>query len=149
MATNTGKIVWTDDMSVGCKTLDDDHKNLIQALNDFIEALENDEGVFATDGIFTVLVDYTIYHFAREEKLLAACNYPDLAAHIETHVALKEQLIDCRRRYMLNPNAELEDEISEFLHNWLQKHILVSDLDYRETLENSGKNIDEILADVS
>jgi len=149
MDSNTGKIVWTDDMSVGNKTLDDDHKILIQALNDFIEALENDDGVFVTDGIFSVLVDYTNYHFAREERLLAACGYPDLASHIETHVTLKDQLIDCRRRYMLNANAELEAEISEFLHNWLQKHILVSDLDYRETIESSGKNIDEILADVA
>lgn len=143
------KIVWSDDMSVGCKALDDDHKVLIQALNDFIEALENDEGAFVTDGIFSVLAHYTDYHFSREEKLLAACDYPDLAEHIKTHAALKEQLFDCRRRFMLNSNAELEDEISEFLYNWLQNHILVSDMDYRKTLEQSGKNIDEILADVS
>ena len=145
----TGKIVWSDDMSVGCKALDDDHKVLIQALNDFNFALENDEGVFVTDGIFTVLADYTNYHFAREEKVLAACGYPDLAEHKKTHAALKEQLFDCRRRFMLNPNAELEDEISEFLHSWLQNHILVSDMDFRKTLEQSGKNIDEILANVS
>lgn len=136
-------------MSVGCKALDDDHKILIQALNDFIAALENDEGVFVTDGIFTVLADYTNYHFSREEKLLAACDYPDLAAHKKTHEGLKEQLFDCRRRFMLNPNAELEGKISEFLNSWLQNHILVSDMDYRKTLEQSGKNIDEILANVS
>ena len=136
-------------MSVGCKPLDDDHKILIQALNDFIDALENDEGVFVIDGIFSVLVDYTNYHFAREEKIMEECGYPNMGPHIETHVALKEQLIDCRRRYMLNANAELEAEISEFLHNWLQKHILISDMDYRESIEKCGKSIDEILANVA
>ncbi len=143
------KIVWTDDMSVGCKPLDDDHKVLIQALNDFIEAMENDEGVFVTDGIFSVLVDYTDYHFTREEKVMEACGYPDLENHKKTHAELREQLLDSRTRYMLNPNAELEEEVRDFLTNWLQDHILVKDMSYRADLEKCGSSIDELLRDVA
>ncbi len=143
------KIVWTQDMSVGCDALDNDHKILVQALNDFIEALEEDEGVFVTDGIFSVLVDYTNFHFAREEKIMEACGYPDLDIHKKAHEGLKEQLMDCRTRYMLNPNAELEEEVREFLMNWLQTHILVKDMDYRASVEKSGIDIDELLRDVA
>ncbi|MFC1673864.1 bacteriohemerythrin [Pseudomonadota bacterium] len=143
------KVVWTEDMSVGCDALDNDHKILVQALNDFIEALENDDGVFVTDGIFSVLVDYTNFHFAREEAILEACGYDDIVNHKKTHEDLKEQLLDCRRRYMLNSNAELEEEIREFLYNWLQTHILVKDMDYKDVLDASGKDIDEILRDVA
>lgn len=143
------KVVWTDDMSVGCKALDDDHKILIQALNDFIDALENDEGVFVTDGIFSVLLDYTNFHFAREEAIIEACGYEDLERHKETHLVLKEQLMDARRRYMLNPSCELEEEIREFLYNWLQTHILIRDMDYKDVVAQSGQDIDEILAKIS
>lgn len=136
-------------MSVGCKALDDDHKVLIQALNDFVEALETDEGVFVTDGIFSVLVDYTNYHFTREEKIMEACGYADIENHKKTHQELKEQLMDSRTRYMLNPNAVLEDEVRQFLTNWLQKHILISDISYRADLEKCGLDIDELLRDVA
>ena len=143
------KVVWTDDMSVGCKALDDDHKILVQALNDFIDALENDEGVFVTDGIFSVLLDYTNFHFNREEAILEACSYEDLEDHKQTHIELKEQLMDARRRYMLNPSSDLEEEIRDFLYSWLQSHILVRDMDYKNVVAQSGQDIDTILANIA
>lgn len=144
----TAKVVWTDDMSVGCAALDNDHKILIQALNDFIDALENDEGVFVTDGIFSVLLDYTNFHFAREEAILDACHYSDVASHKQTHIELKEQLMDARRRYMLNPSSDLEEEIRDFLLSWLQTHILIRDMDYKDVVAKSGQDIDTILATI-
>lgn len=143
------KIIWTEDMSVGCTALDDDHKILVQALNDYVEAMENDEGVFVTDGIFQALLDYTNYHFGREERIMEACGYPDLATHKKAHAGLKEQLADCRTRYMLNANAELEEEVAEFLTSWLQTHILIKDMDYKSAVVESGVNIDELLKDVA
>ncbi|HEY9080870.1 bacteriohemerythrin [Magnetovibrio sp.] len=144
----TAKIAWTDDMSVGCAALDNDHKILIQALNDFVDALENDEGVFVTDGIFSVLLDYTNYHFAREEAVMGACGYDDLAQHKQTHLELKEQLLDARRRYMLNPSSDLEEEIRDFLLSWLQTHILIRDMDYKDVVARSGQDIDAIMATI-
>ena len=143
------KIVWTDDMSVGCKPLDDDHKVLISALNAFIEAIDADEGAFVTDGIFSVLTEYTDYHFTREEKIMEACGYADLENHKKTHQVLKEQLFENRTRFMLNPNAVLEEEVRTFLTNWLQQHILVKDMDYRAAIESCAANIDELLGDVA
>jgi len=147
MAAN--KIVWSEDMSVGCAPLDDDHKILIQALNSFIDALENDEGAFVTDGIFSVLMDYTNFHFSREEAILAACGYEDLDAHKQAHSALKQQLIDARQQYVLNPSSDLEDEIRDFLLHWLQSHILVCDMDYKDVVSKSGQDIDAILATIA
>ncbi len=143
------KVVWTKDMSVGCDALDDDHKILVQALNDFIEAIEEDEGVFVTDGIFSVLLDYSNFHFAREEAIMEACGYDDVESHKETHNTLKEQLLDARRRYMLNPSPDLEDEIRDFLMSWLQSHILVSDMDYKTVVEQSGTDIEAVLKNVA
>jgi len=144
----TAKIVWTDDMSVGCAALDNDHKILIQALNEFIDALANDEGLFVTEGIFSVLLDYTNFHFSREEAVLEACHYADLTNHKQTHIELKEQLMDARRRYMLNPSSDLEEELRTFLLSWLQTHILIRDMDYKDVVAKSGQDIDTILATI-
>jgi len=142
-------IVWTEDMSVGCAALDDDHKILIQALNEYVDALENDEGVFVIDGIFSVLLDYTNFHFTREEAIMEACGYQDIESHKQTHRELKEQLLEARQKYMLNPSSDLEDEIRDFLLSWLQSHILVRDMDYKDVVLKSGQDIDTILANVT
>lgn len=142
-------IVWTEDMSVGCSALDDDHKILIQALNAYIDALENDDGVFVVDGIFLVLLDYTHFHFVREEAIMEACGYPGLENHKQTHRELKEQLLEARQKYMFNPSSNLEDEIRDFLLSWLQSHILVRDMDYKDVVIKSGQDFDTILANTA
>jgi len=142
-------IVWTESMSVGCSALDDDHKVLIQTLNEYIDALENDEGVFVIDGIFSVLLNYTNFHFAREEAIMEASGYSGLENHKQTHRELKEQLMGVRQKYMRNPSSDLEDEIRDFLLSWLQSHILVRDMDYKDMVLESGLDIDKVLANVA
>jgi len=93
-------------------------------------------------------LDYTNYHFAREEALIDACGYEHAQRHKKTHMELKEQLMDARRRYMQNPSTVLEEEIRDFLYSWLQSHILVRDMDYKDSLEKSGTNVDDILANI-
>lgn len=74
-------MMWNDDMSVGVPVLDEDHKTLIRLLNDYTEALENDEGLMVTDSIFAALGDYVHYHFTREESILEQAGYPQLEEH--------------------------------------------------------------------
>ena len=139
------KIAWTPEMSVGVKVLDDDHKVLIGCLNDFIDACENDEGILVTDSIFAILLDYTDTHFGREEKIMEACGYEDLEAHKELHAALREQLVENRNSFILNPSGELENEIKEFLQSWLQSHILKCDMEYVTTCAGRNEEITGVL----
>ncbi len=127
---NEGKITWTPDMSVGIDSLDEDHKVLIVCLNEYIDACDHKDSVTILNNIFNVLLDYTGYHFRREEKVLEACGYPGLEAHKELHVTLTQKVIDSRNSHMSNPGNTLSDEVREFLQSWLQDHILSCDMDY-------------------
>lgn len=140
-----GKITWTPDMSVGIEVLDKDHQILVTCLNDFVEACENDEGIFVTDSIFSVLLDYTGYHFQREEKIMEFCGYPGLEAHKELHKTLTEKVVDTRHRYVLNRSGELDAEIKVFLQSWLQKHILGSDMEYASACAGKEEEISAML----
>ncbi|MBL6933047.1 MAG: hemerythrin family protein, partial [Rhodospirillales bacterium] len=128
-------------MSVGVQALDDDHKILVGCLNDFIDACENDEGILVTDSIFSILLDYTGYHFAREEKVMEVCGYKGLAAHKELHQALAEKVVENRTRFVLNRDGELDEEVRQFLLHWLQKHILGCDMDYASDCAGKEKEI--------
>ena len=141
----TGKIVWTPDMSVGVDRLDKDHQALVSYLNDYVEAIDNEEGIFVTDGIFAALLEYTVYHFTLEEQLMEAAGYDDLAAHKEIHKTMAGKVEDCRQRYMLNPDKALEDEVRDFLTHWLQEHILKCDMNYKQAMAEHPDALQKVL----
>lgn len=124
-------IEWQDDMSVGVPVLDDDHKVLINLLNEYVDALENDEGLFVTDTIFRALGDYIDTHFRREEDIMARAGYADLAAHKEVHRAMEEQFATLRDRFLLDPSDAAQERLKDFLHTWLTNHILKTDMAYK------------------
>lgn len=65
--------VWNDRISVGVETIDADHKKLIAMVNDLYDAILAGCGRKKLDSLLDHLIDYTRYHFAREEKLLGVC----------------------------------------------------------------------------
>ncbi|MBT4220657.1 MAG: hemerythrin family protein [Rhodospirillaceae bacterium] len=142
-----GEIIWNSDMSVGIDALDDDHKILVSYLNEFIGACDKDEGIFVTDSIFSGLLEYTNYHFVREEKIMKVCGYSGYEAHKELHQVLTEKVIDARDRFILNRSGDLEVEIKDFLQSWLQEHILGSDMDYVSDCVGKEKEIAAALKD--
>jgi len=131
----TNYIEWTPEMSVGVDALDKDHQQLVGLLNQFIQAVDDGDGVLIVDAIFGGLVRYTETHFIREEKVMEACGYPDLAEHKLQHQKLVARVFECREAYMQTPNESLEGEVREFLTSWLQQHILVDDMDYKVLAE--------------
>jgi hemerythrin len=120
-------IRWIPDFSVGIESLDTDHKVLISLLNQLEEAVEAGEPRDAVRRVLDSLLDYTDYHFDREETLMAACRYPDLSAHKRTHGTLRAQVVDIRDRYVRNPESIHSREILAFLKTWLTSHIIGRD----------------------
>ena len=129
------KIEWTPDLTVGVDELDEDHRRLIGYLNEFVEAASERRGFFVVDDVFSKLIDYTVFHFAREERVMEACGYPRLEEHRREHDRLRKRLIDCRDRYALSATKDLSNEIRAFLLSWLREHIMKMDVDYRSYVE--------------
>jgi hemerythrin-like metal-binding protein len=120
-------IQWTQEMSVGIQSIDADHQILVGMVNRLDDAIKAARGKDSVSSILDALLDYTTYHFGREEALMQACGYPDLDAHRHTHKVLRTQVAHIRDRYVGNPETIHDREVLAFLKNWLTSHIMGRD----------------------
>jgi hemerythrin len=70
-----GKIEWDNSLSVGVDLIDEQHKTLLERLNDLSNAVEMSHGETETGKTLDFMVDYTDFHFSAEEKLMAEQGY--------------------------------------------------------------------------
>lgn len=127
-------IVWNDNYSVGVNRLDDDHIVIFSLINHVHDAHGSGADVGAIGRLLEVLVDRASAHFQREEALMKAHAYPDMAAHLAEHQEILEQLGALHDAYRARPSADLSMEIIALLCTWLEDHILESDKRYRPWL---------------
>ncbi|MBB4285503.1 bacteriohemerythrin [Roseospira goensis] len=122
---------WSDDLETGIEMVDQDHRVLVDLLNQAHDCIGAGEETATLGSVLHALVDYTEYHFAREERLMQAARYPELPAHRELHQRLARQARDIRGRYAAQPDSVNAREVMEFLRTWLIDHILKQDFRYR------------------
>lgn len=134
-------IEWTDDMSVGLTELDDDHKLIIEAINQ-LDANANDATrKNVVRQCLMRLRRYAEYHFAREETVMAACAFPAIEAQKNEHRDFVKCVQEATQRFDAKPAASAEiisQELLGFLRDWLRHHILIEDMAYRPYVEHSG-----------
>lgn len=136
-------IEWTPEFSVDVESLDTDHKVLISLLNQLSEAITAGEPRSTVHRVLDALLDYTIYHFGREESLMRACSYPDYESHVRTHATLRAQVADIRDRYVRNPESIHSREVLAFLKTWLTTHIVGRDHLYVPFMAKQRDAVDE------
>ncbi len=89
---------WDNSFSVGVEEIDAQHKNLINIFNKFYYRIESDDKK-ALGRLLASLVEYTVYHFATEEKYMKKFNYPDAENHIKEHQLFTEKVADVKKRF--------------------------------------------------
>lgn len=92
-------IEWDESMSVGVKEMDDDHKQLIALLNELNESFETHQERQALGAVLEKVIQYTRQHLAREEKLLAKCQYPMCDEHHKEHDQLIHKALNAQAHF--------------------------------------------------
>jgi hemerythrin len=121
---------WDDKFSVGIGEIDTQHRNLIKMINEFYDGVMSDDNI-AMGKLLTSLIEYTIYHFTTEEKYMKKFNYPGAVTHIEEHKSFTDKVTDIKKRFG-NGELVLSLEITNFLKNWIIKHVLGTDKRYSQ-----------------
>ena len=135
----------TSDMVIGHQVIDDDHKELIRIINQFIITSKI---CLLVDGEFegqhaatmhmalTQLIAYGKQHFAREEKIQNECMYAYREMHVAEHRAMMRHLEEMARSYFVTKRKVIDrkslDELNAFLKQWLFDHILKFDTNMRD-----------------
>ena len=117
---------WTDSLACGHESIDADHRCLFDIAERFRNASLRVQDKVALRNILDELLGYIEGHFAREEALMVAINYPGLEDHRFEH-----SLLACHVR-RLDRNFQDEkpvayDDVWQFLRRWLRYHILGAD----------------------
>jgi hemerythrin-like metal-binding protein len=129
---------WSDKLSVSVAILDNDHKRLIELINELHDAMLAGRGKEALSKILDGLIAYTIEHFRREEGMLVNAEYPDLSAHRKEHEKLTQQVRDIQKKYLEGKSLMISMEVMTFLKDWLANHIQGTDKKYSVHLNGKG-----------
>ncbi len=115
-------IVWEEGFGVGHSGIDADHRRLFELFNAFAGAVNDDRAEVEIQGVLAELLEYTDYHFDREERLMQEHGYPDFAAHKAMHDSFVRQIHDVNS--LLDAGGEKGAFVLGFLGRWLSGHIL-------------------------
>ena len=115
---------WDSSLESGYDKVDNQHKQLVTALNNLIEASAEGKGDKAVMATLDFLTGYAIKHFADEEQLQVDYDYPDYLNHKRIHDEFKGVVGDFIQRVMKEgPTSELIDLVSSTVGAWLLNHI--------------------------
>lgn len=130
-------IQWNHNLSVQVNELDNQHKKLIQMINDLQDAMRAGKGKDVVGKILNELVRYTLDHFSTEEKYFDRFDYPDTAAHMDEHARFVKEVAGFKKEFE-EGRIGLTIKLMNFLSDWLQKHIMGSDKKYGPFFNEKG-----------
>ena len=115
---------WDSSLESGYDKVDNQHKQLIAAVNNLMEANAGGKGNDAVMETLDFLTGYAIKHFSDEEKLQVEFNYPDYLNHKRIHDDFKGVVNKLVQRVgKEGPTEELINEVSAIIGAWLLNHI--------------------------
>jgi len=130
---------WDSSLETGHVKIDNQHKQLISALNNIIESSQQGKG---RDEIFKTLdflTGYTVMHFSTEEKLMEQYVYSDFAIHKRYHDDFKKTVGDLTQRLINEgPTEDLIGIVTTTIGNWLLNHIKGDDFRMAAYVKSKG-----------
>ncbi len=130
---------WSSKIEVGLPMIDSQHRQLFELAATFT----GDGDQIRILKSLAMLTDYVKVHFREEEEMMAACNYPDLAAHRLLHGEFRRMLFDLLENAKQMTLDEIADEVKYLINGWFYNHILVADFQYVPSVKAAMLEHDE------
>ncbi|MCL2759968.1 MAG: bacteriohemerythrin [Treponema sp.] len=126
-------ITWSEKFSCGIKLIDDQHKELVELVNEmFNHVTGNDlqeKNYF--NRVINDAVAYVKTHFATEEKLMLATKFDGYAEHKKEHDTFVLAVVENIKDYEAGKRLTLST-FTRFLKDWVLSHIALMDKKYFE-----------------
>ena len=132
---------WKEDFSVNIESVDEQHQELFKIGNSLYDIVSIKDGIDRYDEILNELYkmrDYAIYHFDYEEKLMKENGYPKFNEHKRQHDAFIAKVKSIDDEEIDKRQKKMGMDLIIFIANWIENHILKTDMEYKEFLNNKG-----------
>ena len=122
-------IEFDDNLITGNNTIDEQHKELIGRIKQFVDSCEQGDAKIKAIKMLDYLMEYTEFHFSQEEKLQEEVNYPELTQHREKHEEFKKTLQNLENflEESESPTDAFVQQVETNVVNWLFNHIKTFD----------------------
>ena len=130
-------IKWDPSFSVNVEIIDEQHKMLVQMINDLYEAMQAGKENQKLSKLINQMSVYAAMHFAREEHYFDTLGYPEAKEHKDEHLYFEEKVSQFENDFN-SGKQELTYDIMHFLSNWLTNHIKGSDKSFGPFLNERG-----------
>lgn len=122
--------------SIGIDEMDAQHARWIHLIEEFKRVasghLLEKSSVDAAKLALVKLLEYTKSHFASEEKLIAAHNYPGQAIHKQHHRELENMVIRLHEEIEAHTTDRVPLKLNLLITIWLLEHITQEDAKYAD-----------------
>lgn len=129
--------VWKDEYSLGIKEIDEQHKYFVNLLDNIYQTVLTNEDRKLIGDKLNELKDYTIKHFATEEKYFDEFAYPEAEEHKLAHRDLEKNVLDFQEKFK-NNKIEVSFDLIDFLEDWLIEHLAHMDMKYVKCFHDHG-----------
>lgn len=119
---------WKDTLLIGVPAIDEQHKKLVAAIDELMDACSKGQGRDAVGKTLKHVIDYTKTHFVDEEKIQSQSGYPGYHAHKQIHTKFAASIVGLKNDFEQNgPSIALTAKINKTLVEWLVNHITTED----------------------
>ena len=133
--------VWSDDLATGNAAIDTQHKQLVKSVNDLMVAISSGQGRESINSTMKFLIDYTLKHFADEEKMQQQYNYPDYPNHKKLHEAFKVTVSGLAKQLETEgATVGVVAKVNSNMGGWLINHIQREDKKIAEHIRKQGNS---------
>jgi hemerythrin len=118
---------------MGVKVIDDQHKGLLDFVNDLFNHAtgnEAEERIYFKE-VIDQAVQYIKLHFQTEEKLMISTKFPGHAEHKKAHDDFTLMVVKSVKAFESGKRLVLE-KFARFLKDWVLTHIAVVDKQYAD-----------------
>jgi len=117
---------WKPEYSVGVESMDVEHQEMIDLINEIYEQLDSDPDADQIEQCLGDIFSTVSMHFALEESLMRKSNYAEYQAHKDNHEELLDQIRDLMDDFAADTSAGAV-KLERGLSDWFAGHFATFD----------------------
>lgn len=130
---------WADDLVIDNGPIDQDHRHLVDLVNQLHTATSQGRGQEVVANILDALIVYTVDHLRREEAMMTSAKFQNLDRHKMGHAQFIKKLHELQAKYQ-GGSITVASQLSTLLRDWLSLHIRRNDKELLQFIRaKSGK----------